>query len=295
MSRGEEMLGDPRLGGATSPPGELLAASGISKAFGRMQALKGVDIMLRAGEIHALVGANGAGKSTLSRILCGHLIPDEGKIRIRSRTVHFATPRDALTAGVAMVTQETTLAPDLRVIENVFLQRMGSSGRLSRKALASEAEAIVADLDIALGFSLFDRVGDLSIAERQLVEVLKALAGDPAIIFFDEPTTSLSPYESARLFEMLSVLSGRRKAIVLVSHRMEEIFQISDQITVLREGRIVGSGIETSKLSPGSLVNLMVGKEIHDIYAWNLKADPDPPGKPILACRISACRRSSKR
>lgn len=282
MSRGEEMLGDPRLGGATAPPGELLAATGISKTFGRMQALKGVDLVLRAGEVHALVGANGAGKSTLSRILCGHLLADEGEIRVRSTTVQFATPRDALTAGVAMVTQETTLAPDLPVIENVFLQRMGSRGPLSRRALANEADAIIADLDIALGFSLFDRVGDLSIAERQLVEVLKALAGDPAIIFFDEPTTSLSPYESARLFEMLSVLSGRGKAIVLVSHRMEEIFQISDQITVLREGRIVGSGIESSKLSPGSLVNLMVGKEISDLYARNLKAHPTATGKPIL-------------
>ena len=110
-------------------------------------------------------------------------------------------------------------------------------------------------------------MGDLSIAERQLVEVLKALAGDPDIVFFDEPTTSLSPYESERLFGMLSILSGRGKAIVLVSHRMEEIFQVSDRISVLKEGRIVGSGIESSKLSPSALINLMVGKELSDLYA----------------------------
>ena len=227
----------------------MLAASGISKFFGSMQALKAVDLALRAGEVHALVGANGAGKSTLSRILCGHTMPEAGEIRICGRPVRFASPRDGLAAGVAMVTQETTLAPDLPVIENIFLPRMGSPGRLSRPALARESEAIIADLGIALGFSLSDRVGDLSIAERQLVEVLKALAGDPDIVFFDEPTTSLSPYESERLFGMLSILSGRGKAIVLVSHRMEEIFQVSDRISVLKEGRIVGSGIESSNLS----------------------------------------------
>jgi ABC-type sugar transport system ATPase subunit len=265
-----------------SAGGEVLAASGISKFFGSMQALKNVDLALQAGEVHALVGANGAGKSTLSRILCGHTIPEAGEIRIRGRAVRFSSPRDGLAAGVAMVTQETTLAPDLPVIENIFLPRMGNPGRLSRPALAKEAEAIIADLGIALGFSLSDRVGDLSIAERQLVEVLKALAGDPDIVFFDEPTTSLSPYESERLFGMLSILSGRGKAIVLVSHRIEEIFQVSDRVSVLKEGRIVGSGIESSNLSPGSLVNLMVGKELSDVYARHLADAPEQGGAPVL-------------
>ena len=137
---------------------ESLAASGINKFFGSMQALKSVDLVLRAGEVHALVGANGAGKSTLSRILCGHTMPEAGEIRIRGRPMRFTSPRDGLAAGVAMVTQETTLAPDLPVIENIFLPHMGSPGRLSRPALAREAEAIIADLDIALGFSLSDRV-----------------------------------------------------------------------------------------------------------------------------------------
>ena len=262
--------------------GELLSATGIDKFFGSMQALKGVDIALRPGEVHALVGANGAGKSTLSRILCGHIIPDAGEIRIRSRLMRFASPREALAAGVAMVTQETTLAPDLPVIENIFLPRMALPGRLSRRDLARDAEAIIADLGIALSFSLFDRVGDLSIAERQLVEVLKAVAGNPDIVFFDEPTTSLSPYESERLFGMLAILAGRGKAIVLVSHRMEEIFQISDRISVLQEGRIVGSGIESRKLSPGSLINLMVGKELSDVYAHHLSGRVAAGARPIL-------------
>ena len=196
--------------------------------------------------------------------------------------MRFASPRDGLAAGVAMVTQETTLAPDLPVIENIFLPRMGSPGRLSRPALARESEAIIADLGIALGFSLSDRVGDLSIAERQLVEVLKALAGGPDIVFFDEPTTSLSPYESERLFGMLSILSGRGKAIVLVSHRMEEIFQVSDRISVLKEGRIVGSGIESSNLSPSALINLMVGKELSDLYARHPVGSAKPGGTSVL-------------
>jgi ABC-type sugar transport system ATPase subunit len=261
---------------------ELLAAKGISKFFGSMQALKGVDLVLRAGEIHALVGANGAGKSTLSRVLCGHIIPEAGETRIRGRPVRFASPRDGLEAGVAMVTQETTLAPDLPVIENVFLPRMGTRGRLSRPALAREAEAIIADLGIALSFSLFDRVGDLSIAERQIVEVLKALTGDPDVVFFDEPTPSLSPYESERLFGMLSILSRRGKAIVLVTHRMEEIFRISDRISVLQEGRLVGSGIETARMSPTGLINLMVGKELSDVYAHHLSGSARRDGAPVL-------------
>jgi len=265
-----------------SPARELLTATGIRKAFGGMVALSGVDVVLRGGEVHALVGANGAGKSTLSRILCGHIAADAGEISIRARPVRFASPRDALAAGVAMVTQETTLAPDLPVVQNMFLSRMGHPGRLSRRGLERDAAEIIADMGIDLSFSLSDRVRDLSIAERQLVEVLKALANRPDIVVFDEPTTALSPYETERLFGMIERLSGRGKAIVLVSHRMEEIFRISDRISVLREGRLVGSDIATKQLDAATLVTMMVGRELSDVFSRHMSHGAARAGAPVL-------------
>ena len=179
----------------------------------------------------------------------------------------FASPRDALEAGVAMVAQETNLAPDLPVVDNIFLSATSRGGRFSRQALGRRAEALVRDLGISLGFSLADRVGDLSLASRQLVEILKALAQNPTVVIFDEPTTSLSPFETESLFGTLTTLAHRGKAIVLVSHRMEEIFDFSDRVTVLREGRVVTAGMATAELTPAALVRMMVGRELSDVFS----------------------------
>ena len=260
---------------------ERLSAQAITKRFGFATALERVDLTLTGGEIHALVGANGAGKSTLSKILCGHIAADSGAIAMDGAPVAFASPRDALAAGIAMVAQETNLAPDMPVVDNIFLSTTSRAGRFSRQTLARRAETLVQDLGISLGFSLADRVGDLSLASRQLVEILKALAQDPAVVIFDEPTTSLSPFETESLFSTLAVLAGRGKAIVLVSHRMEEIFDYSDRVTVLREGRVVTAGTATAELTPARLVRMMVGRELTDVYA---RSDPrnEVPGASVV-------------
>lgn len=261
--------------------GERLSARAITKRFGLATALDRVDLTLAGGEIHALVGANGAGKSTLSKILCGHIAADEGAIAMDDKPVTFTSPRDALGAGIAMVAQETNLAPDLPVVDNIFLSTTSRPGRFSRPVLTRRAEALVRDLGVSLGFSLTDRVGDLSLASRQLVEILKALAQDPAVVIFDEPTTSLSPFETESLFGTLAVLAGRGKAIVLVSHRMEEIFDYSDRVTVLREGRVVTAGTHTADLTPAALVRMMVGRELTDVYA-SRQPRHAPTGRPAL-------------
>ena len=244
----------------------LLELTGIGKRYGATQALDDGGLVLQPGEVHALCGANGAGKSTLSRIMSGHVQPDAGRITRDGKPVTFPSPRDALRQGIAMVTQETTLAPDLSVIENIMLPRLGMPGRLNWRALRREAERLVAQLGGAVELPLDAAVGTLGIGQRQMVEILKALALDSRIIIFDEPTASLSPFESELLFAIMRDLTTRGHALVFVSHRLEEIFGVCDRITVLREGRIVGSGLPVSQLTGGELVRLMVGRELGDIY-----------------------------
>lgn len=244
----------------------LLELTGIEKRFGATHALSDAGLVLQPGEVHALCGANGAGKSTLSRIISGHVQPDGGRISKDGKPVTFPSPRDALRQGIALVTQETTLAPDLSVLENIMLPRLGMPGRLDWRALRREAERLVAQLGGAVDLPLDAAVGSLGIGQRQMIEILKAVALDSRIIIFDEPTASLSPFESELLFAIMRDLTTREHALVFVSHRLEEIFGVCDRITVLREGRVVGSGLAVSQLTGGELVRLMVGRELGDIY-----------------------------
>ncbi|HUK00235.1 MAG TPA: sugar ABC transporter ATP-binding protein [Stellaceae bacterium] len=244
-----------------------IEARDVWKAFERTQALSGVAFALRRGEIHALVGANGAGKSTFSRIVSGHLAADRGDIRLFGEGVRFASARDAIRAGVTMVMQETSLAPDLSVLENIYLPEFGAPGRLSWKALAARAEALLDQFGQKGHLPLGRALRDLSASQRQMVEILKALALDAKVIIFDEPTASFSPNEVDRLFDVMRLLTQRGKSLVFVSHRLEEIFEITDRITVFREGAAVAEGVPTSGMRPTELVRLMVGREIADIYA----------------------------
>ncbi|HEX4171124.1 MAG TPA: sugar ABC transporter ATP-binding protein [Acetobacteraceae bacterium] len=229
--------------------------------------MAGTSFSLSGGEVHALVGANGAGKSTLSRIISGHLLPDNGEIRIDGHRVHFTGARDAIRQGVAMVMQETTLAPDLSVLENIMLPRLGMRGALRWGRMRTQATALLGDIGEDIGLELDTPVRGLSIAQRQLVEIVKALALDSRILIFDEPTAALSPHESERLFDVIRELASRGRGVIFVSHRLEEIFSVTDRVTVLREGRVVASGVPTSSLSQPELVRLMVGREVSDIYA----------------------------
>ena len=250
-----------------SRPEFALEARDIWKAFERTQALSGAALALRPGEIHALVGANGAGKSTLSRIVSGHLSADRGEIQLFGAPARFASARDAIRAGVTMVMQETSLAPDLSVLENIYLPEFSAPGRLRWKGLASRAAALLDQFGQRGRLPLRATLRDLPASQRQMVEILKALATNAKVIIFDEPTASFSPNEVDRLFDVMRLLVQQGKALVFVSHRLEEIFEISDRITVFREGRVVANATSTTEMRPADLVRLMVGREIADIYA----------------------------
>ena len=265
----------------TSEP--LLEAREISKTFAQTRALVGANLTLRAGATHALLGANGAGKSTLSRVISGHVACDSGLIRYRGAPLDARSPREALDAGIAMVMQETSLAPDLSVLENIFLPDLGRPGRLSRASMRRRADDILADLGQARALSLDAEARELSAAQRQLVEIAKALALKANLIIFDEPTASLSPSEVERLFDVIARLKSAQCAIVFVSHRLEEVFAVSDEITVMREGRTVAASVATSTLNQTELVRLMVGRELGAIYA--ARATPAARGEPLLSVR----------
>lgn len=260
----------------------LLEARDVSKSFAQTRALSGASLTLRLGATHALLGANGAGKSTLSRVISGHVTRDSGEIRYRGQPLEARSPREALDAGIAMVMQETSLAPDLTVLENIFLPELRKSGRLSRSTLRRRASDILADLGQEHSLSLDSEARDLSAAQRQLVEIAKALAVNASLIIFDEPTASLSPSEVERLFDVISRLEAARCAIVFVSHRLEEVFAISDEITVMREGRTVAASRPTASLNQSELVRLMVGRDVGAIYAGATAKGP-VRGPPILS------------
>jgi len=194
---------------------------------------------------------------------------DSGSLTVDGREVHFFSPGDAIAAGVSMVTQETSLAPHLSVLENIFLPELAKPGRLNWSSNRQQAMALIDELQISVGFSLDDEVGRLSIANRQLVEILKVLALNSKVIFLDEPTTSLSPYECDKLLELTRKLAARGHSLVLVTHRMEEIFAATDRLTILREGTTVVGGIRTDSIDANELIRLMVGRELSNIYAHN--------------------------
>jgi len=209
---------------------------------------------------------------------------DGGEILYRGAPRNVRSPREALDAGIAMVMQETSLAPDLSVLENIFLPDLGRPGRLSRPTMRMRASEILADLGQEHAVSLNAEARDLSAAQRQLVEIAKALALKANLIIFDEPTASLSPSEVERLFDVIARLESAQCAVVFVSHRLEEVFAISDEITVMREGRTVAASRPTSSLNQTELVRLMVGRDLGSIYAPS-SVTIDKRGEPVLSVR----------
>ena len=243
-------------------PAAALEASGVERTFGNTRALQGASLSVARGEVHALLGANGAGKSTLARVISGQVRPDRGQILWRGRTLAVRSPRDALAAGIALVTQETSLAPDLSVLENIFLPELGRPGRLSRGVLRRRAGELLGSLGQDAALPLDAEVRRLSSAQRQLVEIAKALALQAELLIFDEPTASLSPGEVERLFDIMATLRQDGRALVFVSHRLEEVFAITDRVTVVREGRTVAASLVTRSLSQSDIIRHMVGQDV---------------------------------
>jgi ABC-type sugar transport system ATPase subunit len=244
----------------------ILEVRAVEKTFDRTRALQGAEFSLASGEIHGLLGANGAGKSTLSKIVSGHIKRDGGEILWRGAPLDHDSTREAIDAGITMVMQETALAPHLSVLENIFLPELGRPGLLSYLRMRRRAEEVLESLGVAASLPLGRDVESLSAAQRQLVEIAKALALNADLIIFDEPTTSLSPLEVERLFEIMTKLRGQGRALVFVSHRLEEVFAITDRVTVMREGRTVANGVETATLTQTELIRLMVGQELGAVY-----------------------------
>lgn len=260
----------------------VLEMRGISKTFPGVRALRDVSLTLYPGEVHSLMGENGAGKSTLMKILSGAYQADAGaEILIDGQAVVIDGPLSAKALGVAVIYQELTLCASLSVAENIYLGReLRRGGRVDRAAM----EAACADILTRLGASFGPRtvVGGLSIAERQLVEIARAVHAKARILVMDEPTTPLSSRETDRLFELIRQLRAEGLAIVYVSHRMAEIYELSDRVSVLRDGSYVGT-LDRAELSADALVQMMVGRDLSGFYKKDHRAYE--PGKVVMAVR----------
>ena len=249
-----------------------LKLSGIAKRFGGFQALAGVDLELHGGEIHALLGENGAGKSTLMNVLYGLLQPDGGEIALDDRPLRPRSPAEARALGIGMVHQHFTVVDALTTAENFALSLPGLGLRLRRDDLARRALELAQRFGLDIG-DPNAASGSLSVGARQRIEILKALAGDARILILDEPTAVLTPVEVAQLFGVLSTLRAEGRLVILITHKLQEVREIADRVSVLRRGRIAGGGTPT-ELGDRDLANLMVGSA-----AAPPNALPRPPGE----------------
>ncbi len=262
-------------------PHPFLEVRDIAKAYPGVQALDGVSFSVYPGEINALVGENGAGKSTLVRIMAGAVRADRGDILIEGRPVTLTSPRQAQELGIAVIYQEFNLVPALSVAENIMLGREPVRGaRIDWRALHAAAAQPLARLGVDV--PLHEEVRRLSVAQQQMVEIAKALATRARVIIMDEPTAALTENEVLKLFEVIRTLTQEGVGIVYISHRLEEVFQIADRVTVLRDGRLVATGL-TREFTPDDLIRLMVGRSLSAHFP---DLPPNPPReRPLLSVR----------
>lgn len=241
----------------------IIQFEGISKRFPGVQALQGVNLAIRQGTCHALMGENGAGKSTLGKILAGLYQPDEGRIIFDGRPVSFRSPRDAFLAGIGIVHQELAFCENLSVAENLCLSNLPAhSGFVAQRQMEARAEQALAAIGANLNVKTL--MAELSMGQQQLVQIAGAMAGGARIIVFDEPTSSLSLVEAQRLFKLVKSLTARGITAIYVSHRLEEVFELCDTITVLRDGCVVATK-PAAAIDEKQLVAMMIGRSL-DIY-----------------------------
>ncbi len=256
----------------------ILRMIGIHKYFPGIKALDGVDFSVRTGEVHALIGENGAGKSTMVKLMTGVYEPTLGSVELRGEPVVFRSPQDSQAAGIAAIHQEASMFPELSVTENVFLGHPITStrtGLLDWKAMVERTRELMDQLELSIDPRRLVR--SLSTAERHMVEIVKALSQNAEIVIMDEPTSALSLHEVAELFAIVRRLRDQQKAVVFISHKFDEIREISDTFTVLRDGKYVGSG-QIADTGDDAIVKMMVGRSLDQLFP---KSDAQI-GKPVL-------------
>ena len=243
----------------TSEKGALLAVSKLTKLFGPFAACNAIDLEIRPGEIHALLGENGAGKSTLVKMLFGVLAPSSGQIFWKGQPVRISSPGEARKTGIGMVFQHFSLFEALTVAENIALSL---DPGISLAKIADEAATLSRNYGLPL--DPHSHVADLSVGERQRIEIVRALLQNPSLIILDEPTSVLTPQEADRLFETLNKLKAEGRSVLYISHRLEEVQRICDRATVLRHGKVTGA-CDPRQETPASLARMMVGGEVHSV------------------------------
>src|SRR5262245_1555517 len=261
----------------TASPFPAVRFDTITKRFPGVLALHDVSLDVAEGECHALCGENGAGKSTLGRILAGIYAPDGGRVLLHGQAVRFGNPRDALQAGVGMVHQELAFCDNLTVADNLCLGSLPARGGfVARVEMERRAQAMLAEIGTDLDVKR--RVGELSIAQQQMVQIAAAVGNGARIIVFDEPTSSLSQLDAERLYDLIGRLKQRGVTCIYVSHRMSEIFRLCDSVSVLRDGRHVAT-CSVLGLSEDSLVQMMIGRTLGEYFPQHLDTQP---GKELL-------------
>lgn len=267
--------------GVTEPC--LLEVSNVRKAFRGVLALEDVSLRLGRGSVHAVSGENGAGKSTLMKIIAGIHTPDAGELRLNGRSVHLSSPRHALENGVAMIHQELNLMPFMSVAENIWIGRepVGRLGLINHRTLHRKTRSLLERLRLEVDPEA--EVRTLSIAARQMIEIARALSYDSALLIMDEPTSSLSERDAQQLFTIIRELRAQGKGILYITHKLEELFEIADEVSVLRDGRRVGGGAPAS-LTRDAILRMMVGREL----AVETPSEAARPGPVVLAARHAA-------
>ncbi|MDQ0469471.1 sugar ABC transporter ATP-binding protein [Labrys wisconsinensis] len=267
----------------TDSPTPMLEIAGVTKRFPGVLALDRIAVGFRAGEVHAVIGENGAGKSTLMNILAGDLQPDGGEVRLDGRPRRFASPLDSRAAGIVVVYQELALCPTLSIAENIMMAEMAArpvASLVPRARMRIEARAALA----RLGMDHLDpdtKVGRLTVAEMQLVEIAGAVRQRARVLVLDEPNSALSRRESERLFEVVRQLKGEGVTVIYVSHHLREVLDLADRITVMRDGRTIET-LDNDDLSEARLIRAMVGRELAGARPWSLDPAADSRGAAVV-------------
>ena len=258
---------------------QILELKGITKVFPGVRALDGVSMTIRRGRVHALMGENGAGKSTLMKVLSGVYKKDGGEIKIDGRHIEIKNPMDSEKYGIAVIYQEFALVPELSIMQNIFLgKELRNHGILDVRKMTQRARELMKRFDMNVNVS--KRVSDLTVGQQQMVEIAKAIDSHAWVIVMDEPTSAITEAEKEKLFEIIRQLKRQGIAIVYISHRMSEIFEIADEITILRDGKFVSHN-SMDEIDEQTIIQNMVGRELHDVFS----RQRCKPGETVLEVR----------